>query len=98
MPQINTRCPVLPGGGWSLIRRDDVIEVDVRLTLETDEIDARRIRGMRRAFYVPWRAFKPAGGMFMFSIVEDTTNGRQNPHRTGSSGLPPPRRTSSFAH
>ena len=29
---------VLPGGGgWSLIRRDDVMEVDVRLTLETDD-------------------------------------------------------------
>ena len=28
---------VLPGGGgWSLIRRDDVMEVDVRLVLETD--------------------------------------------------------------
>jgi hypothetical protein len=25
------------GGGWSLIRRDDVMEVDVRLTLETDD-------------------------------------------------------------
>jgi hypothetical protein len=29
---------VLPGGGgWSLIRRDDVMEVDVRLILETDD-------------------------------------------------------------
>jgi Protein of unknown function (DUF3237) len=29
---------VLPGGGgWSLIRRDDVMEVDVRLVLETDD-------------------------------------------------------------
>jgi hypothetical protein len=29
---------VLPGGGgWSLIRRDEVMEVDVRLTLETDD-------------------------------------------------------------
>jgi hypothetical protein len=25
------------GGGWSLIRRDDVMEVDVRLVLETDD-------------------------------------------------------------
>ena len=25
------------GGGWSLIRRDDVMEVDVRLTRETDD-------------------------------------------------------------
>jgi hypothetical protein len=30
---------VLPGGGCSLIRRDDVMEVDVRLTLETDDKD-----------------------------------------------------------
>lgn len=29
---------VLPGGGgWSLIRRDEVLEVDVRLILETDD-------------------------------------------------------------
>jgi hypothetical protein len=29
---------VLPGGGgWSLIRRDDVMEVDARLILETDD-------------------------------------------------------------
>jgi hypothetical protein len=29
---------VLPGGaGWILIRRDDVLEVNVRLTLETDD-------------------------------------------------------------
>jgi hypothetical protein len=27
----------LGGGGWSLIRRDDVMEVDARLTLETDD-------------------------------------------------------------
>ena len=31
-------CPLLPGGGgWSLIRRDEVLEVDVRLILETDD-------------------------------------------------------------
>ena len=29
---------VLPGGGgWMLIRRDDVLEIEVRLTLETDD-------------------------------------------------------------
>jgi hypothetical protein len=34
----NLRGTVLPGGGGrSLIRRDDVMEVDVRLTLETDD-------------------------------------------------------------
>lgn len=34
----NLKGRVLPGGGgWSLIRRDDVMEVDVRLILETDD-------------------------------------------------------------
>ncbi|MCW2225557.1 hypothetical protein M2232_009089 [Bradyrhizobium japonicum] len=41
---------VLPGGGgWSLIRRDDVMEVDVRLTLETD--DKHRI-------YTAWKGLR----------------------------------------
>src|SRR5215510_14988106 len=34
-PKLNGR--VLPGGGWSLIRHDEVLEVDVRLVLETDD-------------------------------------------------------------
>jgi hypothetical protein len=39
-PAVSTgrRGRVLPGGGgWSLIRRDDVMEVDARLILETDD-------------------------------------------------------------
>ena len=36
---------VPPGGGSSLIRRDDVLEVDVRLILETD--DKHQIYGLR---------------------------------------------------
>ena len=41
---------VLPGGGgWSLIRRDDVMEVDVRLTLKTD--DSHQI-------YMAWKGLR----------------------------------------
>ena len=41
---------VLPGGGgWSLIRRDEVLEVDVRLLLETDD---------KHQIYMHWRALR----------------------------------------
>lgn len=41
---------VLPGaGGWSLLRSDDVLEIDMRLTLETD--DQQRI-------YMAWKGFR----------------------------------------
>ena len=41
---------VLPGGGgWSLIRRDDVMEVDVRLVLETDD---------KHQIYVAWKGLR----------------------------------------
>ena len=42
---------VLPGGGgWSLIRRDDVMEVDVRLKVETDD-DEHQI-------YMAWKGLR----------------------------------------
>ena len=37
------------GGGWSLIRRDDVMEVDVRLTLETDD---------KHQIYTAWKGLR----------------------------------------
>ena len=41
---------VLPGGGgWSLIRRDDVMEVDVRLILETDD---------NHKIYMAWKGLR----------------------------------------
>jgi Protein of unknown function (DUF3237) len=41
---------VLPGGGGSsLIRRDDVLEVDVRLTLETDD---------KHQIYMAWKGLR----------------------------------------
>src|SRR5690349_19846234 len=41
---------VLPGGGGcSLIRRDDVMEVDVRLTLETDD---------KHQIYTAWKGLR----------------------------------------
>ena len=41
---------VLPGGGgWSLVRRDDVMEIDARLMLETD--DSEQI-------YMTWKAYR----------------------------------------
>ena len=42
---------VLPGGGgWPLIRRDDVMEVDERLTLETDD---------NHQIYTAWKGPSP---------------------------------------
>jgi hypothetical protein len=47
-PKLSGR--VLPGGGgWSLIRRDDVMEVDVRVSLET--IDKHQI-------YMAWKGLR----------------------------------------
>ena len=41
---------VLPGGGgWSLIRRDDVMEVDVRLVLETND---------KHQIYTAWKGLR----------------------------------------
>jgi hypothetical protein len=41
---------VLPGGcGWTLIRRDDVLEIDVRITLETDD---------KQQIYMNWKGFR----------------------------------------
>jgi Protein of unknown function (DUF3237) len=41
---------VLPGGGgWTLMRRDDVLEIDVRLTLETDD---------KQYIYMSWKGFR----------------------------------------
>ncbi len=40
----------LPGGaGWILLRRDDVLEIDVRLTLETDD---------KQQIYMIWKALR----------------------------------------
>jgi Protein of unknown function (DUF3237) len=44
------RGTVLPGGaGWMLMRRDDVLEIDVRLTLETDD---------KQQIYMTWKGFR----------------------------------------
>ena len=41
---------VLPGGGgWMLMRRDDVLEIDVRVILETDD---------KHQIYMSWRGFR----------------------------------------
>jgi hypothetical protein len=41
---------VLPGGGgWALTRRDDVLEIEVRLTLETDD---------NEQIYMTWKGFR----------------------------------------
>jgi Protein of unknown function (DUF3237) len=41
---------VLPGGGgWMLIRRDDVLEVDVRIVLEIDD---------KQMIYMSWKGFR----------------------------------------
>ena len=41
---------MLPGGGgWSLIRRDEVLEVDVRLILETDD---------KHQIYMAWKGLR----------------------------------------
>ena len=43
---------VLPGGGgWSLIRRDNVMEVDVRLILETED---------KQLIYMAWKGLRHA--------------------------------------
>ena len=41
---------VLPGGAcWMLMRRDDVLEIDARITLETDD---------KQQIYMNWKAFR----------------------------------------
>ena len=41
---------VLPGGAcWMLTRRDDVLEIDARITLETDD---------QQQIYMTWKAFR----------------------------------------
>jgi hypothetical protein len=41
---------VLPGGAcWMLMRRDDVLEIDARITLETDD---------KQQIYMTWKAFR----------------------------------------
>jgi hypothetical protein len=46
-PKLSGR--VLLGGGWSLIRRDDVMEVDVRVSLETSD---------RHQIYMAWKGLR----------------------------------------
>jgi Protein of unknown function (DUF3237) len=44
------RGQVLPGGGgWSLVRHDDVLEIEVGLTLETDD---------KEQIYMTWKGFR----------------------------------------
>ena len=44
------RGTVLPGGAaWMLMRRDNVLEIDVRLTLETDD---------KQHIYMTWKGFR----------------------------------------
>jgi uncharacterized protein DUF3237 len=41
---------VLPGGaGWMLFRRDDVLEIEVRIVLETDD---------KQQIYMSWKGFR----------------------------------------
>jgi hypothetical protein len=41
---------VLPGGaGWTLLRRDDVLEIEVRVTLETDD---------KQHIYMAWKGLR----------------------------------------
>lgn len=41
---------VLPGGGgWSLVRRDDVVAIDMRVTLQTDD---------KQLVYMTWKGFR----------------------------------------
>ena len=40
---------VLAGGGGSLLRRDDVLEIDMRFTLETDD---------KQHIYMSWRGLR----------------------------------------
>ena len=41
---------VLPGGAcWMLMRRDDVLEIEARITLETDD---------KQQIYMTWKAFR----------------------------------------
>ena len=66
-PKLNGR--VLPGGGgWSLIRRDDVLEVDVRLTLET---------GDKHQIYMTWKGLRhgPKEVMDVFIAAKSSTRG-----------------------
>jgi hypothetical protein len=44
------RGKVLPGGAcWMLMRRDDVLEIEVRITLETDD---------KQQIYMTWKGFR----------------------------------------
>ena len=43
------RGTVLPGGAWMLLRRDDALEIEVRITLETDD---------QQQIYTSWKGFR----------------------------------------
>ncbi len=46
----NLRGTVLPGGGaWTLVRRDEVLDIEVRLLLETND---------KQLIYMHWRALR----------------------------------------
>jgi hypothetical protein len=52
---------VLPGGGgWSLMRRDHVLEIEVRLILETDD---------KEQIYMSWRAFATARRWSLIALI-----------------------------
>ena len=52
---------VLPGGGaWTLVRRDDVLDIEVRLLLETSG---------KHLIYVQWRALRDVPKMLLSACV-----------------------------
>ena len=76
---------VLPGGGgWMLIRRDDVLEVDVRIVLETDD---------KQLIYMSWKGFSawPKGGNRSSQSRRSGGPGRLFlPHHAAPPPPPPP--------
>jgi len=43
------RGAVLPGGGWILLRRDGVLDIEVRIVLETDD---------KQMIYMHWKGYR----------------------------------------
>ena len=53
---------VLPGGAcWMLMRRDDVLEIEVRITLETDD---------KQQIYMSWKGFLMARRRSLIDSIE----------------------------
>ena len=65
---------VLPGGAcWMLMRRDDVLEIEARITLETDD---------KQQIYMTWKAFRHGPK----EVLIDSTGTSQLIHRLTISG------------